>query len=196
MIFYQTTTDSVSAEQIKEALFHGCRNPQLHYFNFLDFPEIHSFEEAYSVIEAKRQTIQNPDNHSFLCLTLDYDSTKDLSAIISSVNTIANTFNSHYNNDLFLMSLVYQDPNNHLHSCVIISDIERSLNASSDVHVSYENIKEILKDALPECSSPFITYNALYLFAAKEHALAYDGVIHVLCQSQPLSIPDRIISST
>lgn len=190
MIFYQTTTDSVSTEQLKEALFRGCHNPQLYYFNFFGFPEINSFDNAYSVIEAKRQTIQNPDDHSFMCLELDYDSTADLSAIITSVNAVANTFNSHYNNDLFLISLVYQDPNDHLRPCVIISDIERSLDISSDTHVSYETVEQIIKDAFPECSSPSITYNALCLFTSKKQALAYDAVIHVLCCSQSVFIPD------
>ena len=182
MIFYQINTTKVTTDQLKNAIFCGTKDPRIHYFYFLTFPKTKSIEDVFAVVEAKRMTLKNPDLHDFMCLELLHDSSTALNTLIASVETAANSINHYFGNDLYIATLVYDEEEDRRHTCIVISDIEKSLYTSSDTHVNSETLNEILYDALPEYNLGPIYHNALYLFNHEgNEALAYDGVIHLHC---------------
>ena len=182
MIFYQINTTAVTTDQLKDAIFRGSRDPKIHYFNFLTFPRSKSIDDVFALVESKRKTLSNPNLHNFMCLELLHDSSTDMKTLITSAEHAADGINYYFENDLYIAVLIYDDEDNCCHTCIIFSDIEKSLYASSSARVSTENLNDILYEALPEYNLGHVFYKILYQFNHEEKKeLTYDGVIHLQC---------------
>lgn len=182
MIFYQITTTAVTTDQLKDAILRGNKDPQIHYFNFLTFPKSNALDDIFTVVEAKRKTLKNPNLHDFICLELLHDPSTDLKTLIASAEHAADGINHYFGNDLYIATLIYDDNDKRRHTCVIFSDIEKSLHTSSNTYMNSDHLNDILYDALPEYNLGQIYHHAHYLFNHKEKKeLAYDGVIHLHC---------------
>ena len=80
--------------------------------------------------------------------------------------------------DLFIIAITYKDTSERLHSLICISDIEKSLDRSSDTHLSMDTLFQIIMDTLLQYTIGLVTYDAIYLFSGQYCALGYDAIYH------------------
>lgn len=52
MIFYQTTTDAVTPDLLKHALFHGNTDIEILDLHFVDFPQVNTLESVFAIIDS------------------------------------------------------------------------------------------------------------------------------------------------
>ena len=117
---------------------------------------------------------------SFFCLTVSSNTL--ISSVISCMDWLLQHSHSFSKNSLCKASSIYDDEDNYRHTCIIFSDIEKSLYASSNTRVDTENLNDILYEALPEYNLGHVFYKILYQFNHEEKKeLTYDGVIHLQC---------------
>ena len=184
MFFYQQTTDTITQEQLIIAILDNHSLVHFQKLYFKGYPHIQTLPEALQVIDEKRKTLTNPTRHSFLCIEMEYEDIKDNDRRFSLSTHVADSINSFFNNDLFIVSLLYQDEQNISHSLIIISDIEKSLEKTSSFYLETNLLHQIIAGSLADCSIENVCYKSLYLFNGKDAELAYDGVIHVNCLVQ------------
>jgi len=182
MIFYQSTTDQITHQQLSDAIFQNSNPVQIKEFRFIGYPDITTLDDALQVIDAKRNTLNHPYQHGFLCIEIQYESTNDAIDPYSLANLIADSTNAFFNYDIFLITLLYQDEQQKLHPIIILSDIERSLDDVNTYHFTPIDLENIITDHLPDYQLDDICYKALYLFKGTATELPWDGVVHISCQ--------------
>lgn len=183
MIFYQKTLNYVEKELLKDSLLLKHFRPEefkLHSFYFRGYPAVTSLDEALDIIEKKRLSLINKYQHHFIVFDLEFDQGLDVDSIRKLGNHLADTFNETFNNDLFIISLVYENGSKIL-SNIIISDMEISLDKSSETHLTSDMIDQIMEEALGDEYDIWLREHAIYVFNSdsKEEHLAYDGCYHV-----------------
>lgn len=179
MIFYQTTTQTVNNELLLDALLLHCKKPDIINLNFIGYPNVQTLEEALSIIETKRLKLHNPYNHNFLCIHIRYIPNIVSEDAVEYTNKVANSLSKHFHNDLYIISLVYRDDSGILHSVIIISDIEKSLDMSTMNYLEPIEVQSIFANALQNFYISPAAHRALFSFNGIDSELAYDGVFHV-----------------
>lgn len=185
MIFYQLTTDTVTKDFLTNIFFKGCPEPHILHTYFCGSPTLKTLSDFWNTIEEKRITLTNPYHHNFLCIEIQYDEKTDISTMTHFTDIAANSLNASFANDLFLFSIIYEDSNQKPHAIIIVSDIERSPNQSSTAFLSRELIMQIINDSWLDMYISKITSKSISVFNGKDGELAYDGVFHVKCDTEP-----------
>lgn len=191
MIFYQTTTNNVTLEMLKDFFFKDQTTPHIQEFHFLDFPNIQTLDEALHIIDEKRQTLKNPYQHSFICIKFLFEESILPDIQFFMINSIAETLNTYHDNDLFISTMLYSNDPLHIRNMILLSDIERSLSESSSIHFSYTQLPKIINDTLTGYYVSEIVQNALYLFNGDNTELAYDGIIVLQCDVKKIFSQDN-----
>ena len=185
MIFYQHTTDTIIKDMLIDAILKAHSSIKSLYFSFKNYPTVNTLSEALGIIEEKRKTLKNPNHHTFLCLELilnDYTNSHELS---EAADKLADTINTYFGNDLFIMTMIYLGETNILHTVLCISDIERSLSESSTFYLNSELISNLFKNSFSDYKLDQQIYHALYSFSGISNPLPYDSIFHVkLCASK------------
>lgn len=179
MIFHQQTTDTFTKDMLIDAILKNSSVVEPFHFHFGNYPMVNTLPDALDIIEEKRKTLINPDNHTFLCLELLLNGVTNPNELSAITDRLADAINIHFHNDLFIISLVYLDKINTTHAVLCLSDIERSLPESSKFYLHSEVIDEIFANALLEFTVEQQTYKSLYLFRGVTAPLPYNGILHV-----------------
>ena len=178
MVFHQATLDSIEQSTIINAIFKNQEDVELKHCSFNKSSEINDLTDALDIIEAKRKTLKIPYDHSFLCIEIPINGTMHSDDIIKENEKIISKCSQYFKDDLFVIGMVYLVDDN-LRSVICLSDIECSLDCSTNEHLDSKKLHQLMATALNNYDSMEIDYNNLYLFNAKAEPLAYDGVIHV-----------------
>lgn len=180
MYFYQATLEEITFDTIKDAVFRQHKPTYLH-FNFIDYPDTKTFDKVFEIIEAKRKTLINPYSHGIMNLILDFDTDVSIESMITNTDTIALGIYNHFNQDLFVIAMVFRDNDHRLCSYITISDIEKSKEHTSQNQLPSELLTQIINNSLEEYEIHEIYQNSLYLYNAVDKPLSYDGVFHLKC---------------
>lgn len=181
MVFYQSTLKEITLDTIKDSVFRGHTPTYLH-FNFIDYPNIKTFDEAFGIIETKRKTLLTPNTHGIMNIVLDYPEDTSTETMIKSTDSAARGFYNHFNQDLFIISMIFKDNDNYIRSYVTICDIEKSLPETSQNRLPEELIIEIINNSIENANIKEFYQDSLYLYNAESESLAYDGVFHLRCK--------------
>ena len=181
MVFYQTTTNTLTSQILKNAIFKNTLEPKLLTFHCRSLPNIKNLDNFMHAVEQKRKTLSNPIQHNFLCIEVFHNNPMADSDARDCVDTIADALYDFYNQDIFICSIVYQDDFKQDHAIVLISDIEKSLTKSSSEILSIDTLRQNLNYELNGLHISQLLYDALYLFHGDKTELAYDGIIHYRC---------------
>lgn len=179
MIFYQTTLDSITTQILIDAIHKSTPKSTPLHFELIGSPDILSLSDALNLIENKRITLSNPYNHTFLCIEFLYDNIDSISTLAKNNKIIANALNAEYDNDLFIISYIYKDTHEQTHAILCISDIEKSLPASSLTSLPLDVFSNIFAEHLSEYYFDKQLYDSLYTFNGVNNNLPYDGIVHV-----------------
>lgn len=184
MVFYQSTMDLITYEQLADAIFQNSNPVQIKEFHFKGYPGITTLNDALQIIDAKRKTLLRPYQHSFLSMEVQYEGNNDVIEPYTLTTQIADSINAFFDYDIFLITLLYQDEQQKLHSVLILSDIEKSSDDVSTNYFSPTDLEKIITDTLPDYQLEDIFYTALYQFngITAEAELPYDGIIHISSQ--------------
>lgn len=181
MYFYQATLPTITKETLIDAILRTNTISKLEYCSLHGYSNAKSLEDALDIIEAKRVNVLKPYNHTFLCIDLSTRLYNSMSEFINQNKNIATAINKFYDNDLFIISLVYKDNNDYLHSILVISDMECSLEEPTTRYLSEDILLPLINDTSNDTYYSEIFFEALYSFLPKEPTkpLAYDGVLHI-----------------
>ena len=181
MIYHQTKTQHISTDQLIDALLLKHNPTATVSLYFENNPHIATLKDAIEIIDKKRKTLSDPFGHTFLCLTLSYESSHSIEAITEMTDTIAHAINNYFGDDLFISSHVYIDENQAIHPTIIISNIERSLSEPSMQELPPNILHNIISKNLPDFYVPAIFRQAVFIFDGAVNALPYKGVVHLIC---------------
>ena len=183
MIYYQLTAPQLSFKQLIDAIFLHRIPTNIISLTFSNDSPVMSIQDALDLVEKKRKQLSNTLRHNFLCLEIVYDLSCKTDTIVQLTNKVADAINSHLNNDAFILSLVYVDDAGKIHPTIILSDIEKSLPEPSERPLNYEELHEVIVNTLTNFHITNICMHALFQFDGETHPLAYDGVIHLICNA-------------
>ena len=96
MIFKKISTNEITNDILKECLLKGTHTEKILNLHFKGFDHISTLDNAISIIEDKRITLQNPYAHTFLCLELKYDESTTSQTMIASTNKVADALNAYF----------------------------------------------------------------------------------------------------
>lgn len=156
MIFHQTTTQHISTEQLIDALLLKHNPTATLSLHFQNYPHITTLKDALNIIDKKRKSLINSYGHTFLCITLNCKTNRSTDNIIKMTDTVAESINSHFNNDLFIISHIYIDEHQSIHPTIIISNIEQSLSEPSMQELPPDTLHNIIIKSLPDFYIPAI----------------------------------------
>ena len=181
MIFYQITTSNVTTDLLADCLLNHLIPAEILNFNFHGYSNVKTLKDALNVVERKRLKTTNPYSHTFLCFEIEYEEDTAPDKIINSTDKVADGINSYYLNDLFIISIVFKDEYDKIHAFIFISDLEKSLQESSDFHLSEELLCQLISECLPKFNISPLTYHTIYVFWGEDSDLAYENIFHVKC---------------
>lgn len=184
------TIPTLTMDLLSDAIFNKNTPNKIHYFNFFNHPEISTLENALLVIDKKRRTLSNPNRHNFLCIEFTQSPNINLMIPVKSLEAVSASINAAFNDDLYIINLIYKDDANILHSVIVLSDIEKSLAKTSDTFLSAEIIHNIIVDALPDYQVESLVSQSIFVFNGETEELPYDGAFHLKCCMQPLNSPN------
>lgn len=179
MVFYHQNLSSITPEVLTDTILCNCETPNILYLHFNDTPETATLHDALSIIDKKRECLLNPNRHSFLCLEPVYKKDISPNMMVMAVKHIADVLNAYFNGNLYIISVLYADDDGKIHPLIILSDIERHLQESSQERLLMQDLFHILTELLPEYTIDSLSMDALYLFNGTD--LPYDGIIHMKC---------------
>lgn len=151
------------------------------YFNGYD--HVRNLGDYLEIIENKRQSLINPYNHAFLCFEMHYTDNPDIRTLIEYTNQIADSFSSFYDDDIFIISLVYTDVYNRIHPMILLADMEPFQPDSTNNYLSMERIFTLIMEPLPQYNDCDLINSAIFLFISEDDDQdpCYDRVYHLNC---------------